>query len=98
MFIACELTMLGWKGSGREISDSREAEARIDRVGDALRAAVIGQAERHRHVFCGSLLVGDANTLVGEEVEQLVLFDRTAERGAKLVAILRNGIGMPAAL
>ena len=59
----------------------------LDGVSDSLGAAVVGQTERHRRVLGGGRCVGDANSLIGEEVEELILLDGPAERRAELIAI-----------
>ncbi len=51
----------------------------------ALRSSVRVSGTVASLVDIGS--VGDAHALVGEEVEQLVLLDGAAERGAELIAV-----------
>ncbi len=60
-------------------------------LSNALRAAVVGERERHRGFLGGIGRVGDADSLIGEEVEQLVLLDGAAERGAELIAVQEMG-------
>ena len=55
----------------------------------ALRSLV--RRERNRDFLGGIGGIGDADALVGEEVEQLVLLDGAAERGAELIAVQEIG-------
>src|ERR1700740_2232306 len=69
-------------------------EIRVERVGDALCAAVIGQMEGDSYVFGGRLGISDAYALVRPEKEELVLLDGAAQGSAKLVTV-KEWLGNP---
>src|ERR1019366_1498263 len=59
----------------------------LDGVDDSLRAAVVGEAQRHGGGGEGVGRIGDADALIRQKVEQFVFLDGAAERGAELIAI-----------
>ena len=59
----------------------------VNGIDDTLRAAIVGEGERHGGRAGGQGSVRDAHALIGEEVEQFVLLDGAAERCAELIAI-----------
>ena len=69
----------------------RLSEGTLDGVDDSLRAAVVGESERNRDLLSGIGRVGDADSLIGKEVEKLVLLDGAAECGAELVPVQEIG-------
>ena len=58
----------------------------LDGVHDALRAAVVGESERHGGGLRGDRPIGDADALIRQEIKQLVFLNRPAQRSAELVA------------